>query len=166
MSTTHLVSVDDYMHMTFEHDAEYVDGRIVPRPLPRKTHSKMQGYLYRVLFETAHPLGYEVWVDQRIRTQVDPRRYRIPDVCMTLDEPDEEVFVDPPFLCVEILSPDDSAVELRMKIEEYLAMGVSYVWVVDPISLTGEVYSGTSIERVRDGSFSAGDFEVNVASLG
>jgi Uma2 family endonuclease len=165
MAATNLVSVEEYLHATFEHDAEYVDGTVVPRSSPEKSHSKMQGFLARTLYETAHPVGYEVWVKQRIRTRMDPRRYRIPDVCMTLGEPKEEVFVDPPFLCVEILSPDDSAVDLRMKIEEYLAMGVSYIWVVDPISLTGEVYSGTSIERVREGIFIAGDFEVNVASL-
>ena len=132
MATTQLVSAGEYLHSNFEPDAEYVDGKIVHRSLPQKTHSKMQGFLDRTLYTMAHPLGYEVWVEQRLQTKSDPARYRVPDVCVTLGEPAEEVFTSPPFLCVEILSPDDSALELRLKIDEYLAFGVGFVWIVIP----------------------------------
>src|SRR5689334_12491410 len=140
MATTHLVSVEEYLHSTFEPDAEYVEGRIVPRALPQKAHSRLQTYLTRMLYDIAHPLGYEVWVEQRVRTRRDPARFRVPDVCVTAGEPEEEIFTEPPFLCVEVLSPDDTAQELRIKIDEYLAWGVAYVWVVDPVSLEGEVH--------------------------
>ena len=60
-----------------------------------------------------------------MQTQADPPRYRVPDVCLTEGEPNEDVFTEPPSLCVEILSPDDSAVELRLKVHEYLALGVT-----------------------------------------
>ena len=42
METTELVSVEEYLHSTFEYDAEYVEGRIVLRPMPQKPHSRMQ----------------------------------------------------------------------------------------------------------------------------
>lgn len=45
MSTTQLVSVDEYLHSTYEPDAEYVEGRIVHRALPKKPHSEIQTYL-------------------------------------------------------------------------------------------------------------------------
>jgi Uma2 family endonuclease len=130
--TQQLVSVEEYMHSSYEPDAEYVGGRIVPRAMPKKPHSRMQRYLVRTLDELGPSLGYEVWPEQRILTQADPPRYRVPDLCLTRGEPDEDVFTDPPFLCVEILSPDDSAVDLRAKVHEYLAFGVAYIWVVDP----------------------------------
>lgn len=38
----------------------------------------------------------------------------------------------PPFLVVEILSPEDRPVRLQPKIREYLADGVECVWVIDP----------------------------------
>ena len=161
MASTHLVDVEEYLHSTFEHDAEYVEGRVVPRSSPKKPHSKMQTFLTKELCNQAESSGYQVWVEQRIRTQESRPRYRIPDICVTWGEPEEDIFIDPPFLCVEILSPDDSAVDLRIKVEEYLTMGVSFVWVVDPIALTGEIYTPTGIERVRDGKFQAADFEVN-----
>jgi Uma2 family endonuclease len=162
MAATHLISVEEYLHSTYEPDAEYVEGRIVQRALPQKTHSKLQTYLVRTLYEMGHPLGCEVWVEQRIRTKRDPARYRVPDVCVTFGEPDGEIFMEPPFLCVEVLSPDDTVQELRIKVDEYLAFGVGYVWIVDPISLEGEIHARDRIERVRDGRFRAGDIEVDL----
>jgi hypothetical protein len=34
MSSTQLVSADEYLHSTYEPDAEYVEGRVVLRALP------------------------------------------------------------------------------------------------------------------------------------
>lgn len=165
MATTELVSVEEYLHSSFEHDAEYVEGRIVPRSLPQKPHSKMQGYLLRMLCPAGDPLGYEVWPEQRIRTQRAPARYRVPDLCVTQGEPSEDVFTDPPFLCVEILSPDDAAVEVWAKIREYRAFGVAYVWIVDPDTGTGEIHSPEGTERVENGRFRAGEIEVHPGEL-
>ena len=166
MATTHLVSVEEYLHSTFEPDAEYVEGRIVQRSVPQKPHGKMQTYLIGTLFVRTRRKGhYEVWDAQRIRTKSNPARYRIPDICVTVGEPDEDVFTEAPFLCIEINSPDDVVSELRAKIEEYLEMGVAYVWVVDPILLSGEIYTRDRIERARDGVFRAGDIEVNIREV-
>jgi len=99
MAITDLVSVEEYLHSTFEYDAEYVEGRIVPRSMPQKPHSKMQVRLVRMIGPITDPLGYEVWPEQRIRTQRAPARYRVPDLCVTQGEPSEDVFTEPPFLC-------------------------------------------------------------------
>jgi Uma2 family endonuclease len=162
MATAHLINVEEYLHSTFEPDAEYVNGRIVRRSLPQKQHSKMQTFLARTLYEAGHPLGYEVWVEQRIQTKTNPAHFRIPDVCITLGEPAEDVFIEAPFLCIEILSADDSAIELRTKIDEYLAMGVQYIWIVDPISLRGDVHTTDQVERIQDGVFRAGAIELDL----
>jgi Uma2 family endonuclease len=165
MATTELVSVEEYLHSTFEHDAEYVDGRIVPRSMPQKPHSKMQSYLDRTLYQAAHPLGYEIWPEQRIRTQLQPARYRVPDLCVTQGEPAGDIFTDPPFLCIEILSLDDTAVEVRAKVREYLAFGVAYVWIVDPYAGTGEIHMPGGIELVEDGIFRAGESEIRLGEI-
>jgi Uma2 family endonuclease len=165
MATAHLVSVEEYMRSNFEPDAEYVEGRIVQRPMPQKPHSKAMAYFVRMIYEVGHPLGCEIWPEQRLRTKRNPDRYRVPDLCVTVGEPDEDVFTEPPFLCIEILSPDDSATELRTKIDEYLAMGVNYVWVVDPVTHAGEVHSKERIERTRDGVFRARDIEIDLKGL-
>ncbi len=122
----------------------------------------MQSYLIRELYAVAHPLSYEVWVEQRLRTQPDPAHYRVPDLCVTLGEPAENIFTQPPFLCVEILSSDDTAVDIRRKVEEYLAFGVAYVWLIDPITRGGEVHTAQNIQRVSDGVFRAGKIEIDI----
>jgi Uma2 family endonuclease len=163
MTTAQLVSVEEYLHSTFEHDAEYVEGKILPRSLPQRPHSKLQTWFARTLFEAAHPFGYEVWVEQRVRTQYEPRRYRVPDVCLTMGDPLEDVFTSPPFLCIEILSPQDSAVELRTKVDEYLAFGVLYIWVIDPVSKAGEIYCGGRIEKITNAQFNAGEIHIDLS---
>jgi hypothetical protein len=57
-------------------------------------------------------------VEQLIR--VSPTRFRIPDICVTLQEPDQQVFTAPPFLCVEVLSPEDRADRIQRKIADCL----------------------------------------------
>ena len=162
MAITHLIGADEYLHTSFEHDAEYVEGRIVYRSVPKKPHSRTQSFLDRTLYVIGQPLGYKVWPEQRIRTQANPPRYRVPDLCVTFGEPDEDVFTAPPYLCIEILSPDDVAAEVSAKAAEYLAFGVSYVWVVDPVSLGGEVLTCDSVELVGDAQFRAGELEIDL----
>jgi Uma2 family endonuclease len=163
MTTAQLVSVDEYLHTSYEPDAEYVEGRIVHRAMPQQPHSEMQGFLVRILYAVGKPLGYRVWPEQRLQTR--PDLFRVPDLCVTKGRPNEKIYTSPPFLCIEILSPDDKAVDVRAKVDEYLAFGVPYVWVIDPESRRGEVHTKAGIERVQDGIFRAGEIEVNVENL-
>ena len=67
--------------------------------------------------------------------RVSPSRVRIPDVVVSeMPLPDEEVFTSPPYLCIEVMSPDDTLAALQDRIDEYLRFGVPNVWVIDPSS--------------------------------
>jgi Uma2 family endonuclease len=57
MATSALITQSEYERMVFEHDAEFVEGRIVERPMPTPKHSKMQGFLVRVLHNAPGPAG-------------------------------------------------------------------------------------------------------------
>jgi len=63
---------------------------------------------------------------------VSAKRFRIPDICVTLGEPNEEILRQAPFICIEVLSPEDRWPRIQQRIDDYLAMGVPYVWVLDP----------------------------------
>ena len=41
------------------------------------------------------------------------------------------MFVTPPFICIEILSPEDRWSRVEARINDFLAMGVPFVWVLD-----------------------------------
>lgn len=122
-----LVSVQEYLHTSYSPDCEYVDGVVVERNLGEKPHSKIQTNLAFLLRQVK---GIRPWVEQRV--QVSPTRFRVPDVCVTVGEPAENIFTTPPLICIEILSPEDRLARLQEKIDDYLDFGVRHVWVIDP----------------------------------
>ncbi|MSV31371.1 MAG: hypothetical protein EXQ57_02525 [Bryobacterales bacterium] len=48
----------------------------------------------------------------------------------------------PPFRCIEILSPEDRMTRVEVRINDFLAMGVNTVWVLDPE--TRQAYTATA----------------------
>jgi Uma2 family endonuclease len=51
-------------------------------------------------------------------------------------------FVMIPDLAVEVISPNDNFTEVEEKVDEYLAKGVSLVWLIDPQKKRAWVYEG------------------------
>jgi Uma2 family endonuclease len=52
------------------------------------------------------------------------------------------VLVAPPLLVIEILSPDDSYSDTQERAQDYRAMGVETVWIIDPKTRTGRMCLG------------------------
>ena len=50
--------------------------------------------------------------------------------------------IDPPVLVIEILSPEDSYSDTQERAQDYRAMGVETVWIIDPKTRTGRMCSG------------------------
>ena len=68
-----------------------------------------------------------------MRVQVEPTRFRIPDICLREpSDPFARVLQRPPLLCVEILSPEDRMGKVRERLQDFVAMGVHDIWVIDP----------------------------------
>ena len=66
-------------------------------------------------------------------------------------EPAEKVFHEPPFLCVEILSRRDRLEDIQERIDDYLAFGVRFVWVIDPRSRRAWGHSATGAQEATEG---------------
>jgi Uma2 family endonuclease len=136
MSTATLVSVEEYLSTTWRPDCDFVDGVLVERNVGTKDHSKLRGEVFSWFRDRRRMLRLVAFPEQRI--QVSRLRYRIPDVCVyELPEPDEQIFTRPPYICIEVLSPDDSFPKLQARLDDYLAMPVPNIWVLDPPSRRG-----------------------------
>lgn len=147
MSTTRaLISVEEYLATSYRPDCDYVDGEVVERNVGERDHSWLQGVLMRLLMNRYEHLGIFVFPELRIR--VRPARYRIPDICLTLQFPEERIPTKPPFLCIEVLSPEDRMKRVKERVNDFLEMGVPYVWVLDP--QTKRAYAATRAEALRE----------------
>jgi len=132
MGTKAALPVEEYLRASYpDLDKEYRDGVLVERSLPDYLHSKTQGLL--ILLLGALRKTFPVFVCPELRVRVRPGLFRIPDVSVFYpNEPQERVPASPPFVAIEILSPDDRMAEVRNKLAEYRAWGVTHVWLVDP----------------------------------
>ena len=152
MSSQHLdyriVPVEEYLRTNYDPDCEYVDGQIVERNLGEKPHSRMQGELIFHLTAIAEDLGMEVLLEQRM--QVSPTRYRIPDVTF-LRISDEPIVTSPPFICIEVLSKDDTMVYMQDKIDDYLRFGVPYIWIINPANKRAYVVTRAGMVEATSG---------------
>lgn len=130
MASSTLVSLGEYLDTVYEPDCEYIEGELLERNMGEPEHAGLQGLLITWLFNRRKQFGIHVFPECRVL--VAPRRYRIPDIAVTKQKARGRVLLEPPFLCIEILSPDDRASRLEDKIDDYLNFGVAHIWVIDP----------------------------------
>lgn len=163
MAIAELISVEQCLNTSFEHDAEFVEGRIVERPLPIWEHARLQVYLAHALLLLEKSLGIFTLSEQRVPTR--PDRFRVPDICVATERPaGRGIVTAPPHLCIEILSPEDRAVDIQEKLREFPALGVEWVWVIDPSTCTGQIHTRAGVSRVEDGVFSTDLFEIDLSA--
>ena len=125
-----MLSVEEYLSTVYRPDCDYVDGEVLERNFGERPHSYVQAAIGSYFFTRRKAWGIEVYPEQRV--QMKPRRYRIPDVCVVLGGTKEKIFTKPPFLCAEILSPEDRMTRVWDRIHDFFEMGVPNVWIIDP----------------------------------
>jgi Uma2 family endonuclease len=151
MSTV-LVALEEYLNTSYSPDREYVDGVVVERHVGDRPHSMVQKNV-TIYLQTRHPAIF-VWPEQRIRT-IAERRSRVPDVCVTLQDPGTDVFETPPLIAVEILSKRDEMSDVLEKLDEYAASGIPHIWVLDPRRKKAFTFAGGRLQAVEGGALTA-----------
>jgi len=117
---------------------------------------------YHILHHVkAHDLGYATGAETGFILADDPHTVRAPDVGfiararVTLPLP-QKYFPLAPDLAVEVVSPNDSAQDIRERVIDFLNAGTRLVWVVYPEARTVDVYRPSevvvvTIDGVLDG---------------
>jgi Uma2 family endonuclease len=158
MSTTALMSVEEYLRLTEKPYCEYRDGVVSPKAMPTKLHSLIQYALLMLL------RGQGVQPLPELTVRISPTKYLVPDVSVAGSFPGPYA-TEPVRLCCEILSPEDRLGAMLGKCEEYHAWGVPFCWVIDPVKRTAwEYHCGADPVRVTE-VLRAGELSVSLEEL-
>ncbi len=95
MSSTTLVSVQEYVATSYRPDRDYVDGELQERNLGELEHSLLQGTIFAWFWTRQKEWNVLPLVEQRV--QVAATRFRVPDVTvLRADQPREPIITVPP----------------------------------------------------------------------
>ncbi|QIR38815.1 Uma2 family endonuclease [Tolypothrix sp. PCC 7910] len=136
--------------------SEYIDGHIIPKPMPQGKHSTLQGELVAAINFVVKP--------QRIARAFPELRYTfggrstVPDIAVFIwsriprDENGEvaNIFPIAPDWTIEILSPDQSQTKVTKNILHCLKHGTQMGWLIDPDEQTVFVYRPKQETEVFD----------------
>src|SRR5271155_5156498 len=73
-----------------------------------------------------------------------------------------EIFKNPPHLCIEVLSKDDTMDSMQEKIDDYLRFGVPYIWIVNPRLRKGYVATKAGMVEAESGVLETSDPDIRV----
>jgi len=155
------VPLSEYLNTSYRPDCDYLEGELLERNVGEAEHSRLQTKIAAWLFTREKKLGITVYTEQRV--QVKARRFRVPDITVMAGEgPATGIIRTPPFLCIEILSPEDRLTQMRERVGDYLELGVRFVWVIDPRTRLATIYTTDSVREVKDGVLSTENPEIRV----
>jgi len=131
MSSTTLISVQEYLATSYRPDRDFVDGELQERNLGELEHALLQTAIAAWFWNRQKEWNVLPIVEQRV--QVAATRFRIPDVSvLPADQPRQPIVTTPPLILIEVLSKDDTLRSMRERVDDYLNFGVQHVWILDP----------------------------------
>ena len=137
MASAIQIPVSEYLDTTYHPDREYIDGELRERNVGKQEHARIQALLAGWFY--THESVWSACIRTEQRMWVSPTRIRIPDLVLTRPGPLPDILTEPPLLVIEILSPDDTYSDLQERCQDYLAMGVETVWIIDPKTRSGRM---------------------------
>jgi Uma2 family endonuclease len=150
MSSTTLVSVQDYLATSYRPDRDFLDGELQERNLGELEHSRLQSAILVWFWTHREEWNILPLVEQRV--QVARTRFRIPDVTVLRpDQAREPIITVPPLILIEVLSKDDTLRSMRERVDDYLNFGVRHVWILDPGSKRAYVCTPTAFQEPEHG---------------
>ena len=178
-SATKQVTLEEFLQLPETDPAsEYIDGRIIPKPMPQGKHSKLQGKIVTAINQVVETQKI-AFAFPELRCTFGGRSI-VPDVAVfawgriPIDENRDvaNVFEAAPDWTIEILSPDQSQTKVTKNILHCLNYQTQMGWLIDPQEQSVFVYLPDRRTTVSDGldvrlpvpEF-ARDFELTVGEL-
>jgi Uma2 family endonuclease len=164
MAVAALISVEEYLSTSYHPDRDFTDGEVQERNVGERDHSRARREILIYLSSKYPTLRRRLFPEQRV--QVNPTRFRVPDICLIAeDAPEEAVIRTAPLLCIEILSRDDRMSAILERVKNYFEMGVPTCWIIDPAARAGWVATPGRLEDAREGVLRAGAVEMPLCEI-
>ena len=151
MATSTLVPLSEYLQASYRPDCDWMDGELRERNMGDIPHSYVQSFFMKHLGAREKELQIELFCECRM--QVSPTRFRVPDVLIMREgdlDGSERIVRTPPLLCIEVLSPDDTLDSMQDRIDDYLAMGVEHIWILNPRNRRAYVADAQGLHAVEE----------------
>lgn len=143
-----LIPIEEYLASSYEPDLEYVDGVLEEKTMGERDHGFLQMAIGAWFFNHRAEWGIDVLAEYRTRTS--RTRVRLPDIAVVRQGlRDERVGVTPALLCIEILSPEDRPGRVMRRLDDFVAMGVENIWILDPADRSASTYSRFGMKGVE-----------------
>ena len=137
---------------------ELVRGEVIESMPPGGVHGAIAVALATMLRSWANAAGGYVGVEAGFVLSRNPDTVRGPDVSyvrgdhIPADGVPEAFWPIAPDLAVEIVSPGETADEVRAKVRDYLAAGTPLVWTIYPRTREVVVHTGDGLARAYSDS--------------
>lgn len=144
------ISLEEYLQTSYKPDCDFVDDHLEERNVGKFDHNRIQALVLQWFMSQEKQWNVIAVPEQR--TQVSSSRVRIPDLCLIdANLPREQVTETSPLLCVEVLSPEDRLSRTTKVMDDFAAMGVENLWIIDPIDRIAYIYQpGGKLQLVTD----------------
>jgi Uma2 family endonuclease len=166
MATAARISLEAYKRSDYKPERELINGELFPKPMGTLEHMNMERRIERLL-EHFEKQGRGTVVRELSICRGED--VRIPDLVFALPGArfEDGFLVDPPYICLEVLSPSQSPKELFAKCDVYHQWGVPYCWVIDPIEkIAWEYHKGFAVRLLsNEDDLTARDIVIPVAEI-
>ena len=151
------ITLDDFLKLPATDPAsEYIEGKIIQKPMPQGKHSAIQGEFVPVINSVVKPQRIARAFPELRCTFVG--RSTVPDISVFIwsripREENGEIannFSIAPDWTIEILSPDQSQTKVTKNILHCLKHGTQMGWLIDPDEQTVFVYHPQQETEVFD----------------
>ncbi len=150
MAAQNFVSLEKYLSTSYRPDCDYVDGAVLERNVGMFDHSNLMGGMAAYIFFREKEWNVRALISTRVR--VAATRIRVPDVCVLKDRSlRDPIVIQPPLVCIEIVSPEDTVYAMQERIDDYLHFGVPYVWLISPSMRRAFVHTNERMYEAKDG---------------
>jgi Uma2 family endonuclease len=161
MPATALVTSEQYASLPdeFDHNGNRIKDELIGGEIVKMSHGTQLHDLVKMNIAAALLLYLQASKRPDLKALVEiayvvtPHDTFVPDVSVLprtrLTPQKDKYILGAPELAIEVVSPTDTVLRLKAKVDTYLANGSHSVWVVFPDSRSVMVYTSTSVRELK-----------------